>query len=182
MSTDKLRVGIIGAGMIATIAHIPKLRETGRAEVVALARRKPDRLALMQKELNIAEGYTDWREMLDKSRLDAVVIATPHNLHVEPALAALDCGLHVLLEKPATDTIEGALMLVEAARKSDRVFSVAEDVRGMRSWRTIKRALEAGKIGTLRQIQAVCSIDSGNGGSFDELSEPLLAHDGGHRS
>lgn len=172
MTTHKLRDGIIGAGMIAAIAHIPKLHETGCAEVVALARRRPDRLALMQKELNIPEGYTDWREMLDNSKLDAVVIATPDNLHVEPALAALDCGLHVLLEKPATDTIEGAQALVKAARKSDCLFTVAEDVRGMKSWRTIKCALNAGKIGALRQLHCLCQVDLKNGGSFDDVTGP----------
>lgn len=174
MTHDKLRVGIIGAGMIAAIAHIPQLRKTGRAEVVALARRKPDRLALMQKELNIAEGYTDWREMLDKSKLDAVVIATPHNLHVEPALAALDCGLHVLLEKPAADTIEGARTLVKAARKSDRVFTVAENVRGEGRWRTIKRALDTGKIGKLRQVDLVYCYDARTGFTLDDASGELL--------
>ncbi len=117
MSTDKLRVGVIGAGFYATIAHIPALRATGRADVVAVSRRNPDRLALIQKELDIPAGYTDWREMLDKSALDAVVVTTPHNLHVAPALAALDCGLHVLLEKPAADTIEGAQTLAAAVRK-----------------------------------------------------------------
>jgi predicted dehydrogenase len=173
MTTDKLRVGIIGAGFYATVAHIPSLRATGRAEVAAIARRNPDRLALIQRELDIPEGYTDWREMLDKSRLDAVVIATPHNLHVEPALAALDCGLHVLVEKPATDTIEGARALVEAWRKTDRVFTVAEDVRGMRSWRTIKGILDAGHIGAVRQIHAMCAIDLRSGLTLKDVSESM---------
>lgn len=174
MSTDKLRVGVIGAGFYATIAHIPALRATGRADVVAVSRRNPDRLALIQKELDILAGYTDWREMLDKSALDAVVVTTPHNLHVAPALAALDCGLHVLLEKPAADTIEGAQTLAAAVAKSNCVFTVAEDVRGMRSWRTIKRMLDAGNIGTLRQIDAVCYADWRSGVSFDDLTGPLL--------
>lgn len=159
MTQEKLRVGIIGAGLYAAIAHIPMLRETGRAEVVALARRKPDRLALMQKELNIAEGYTDWREMLDKSKLDAVVIATPHNAHVEPALAALDCGLHVLLEKPVADTIEGAQQIAEAAARSGRIVTVGVNSRGLPIWRGIRSAVQAGAIGPLRQINLVLAVD-----------------------
>jgi predicted dehydrogenase len=175
MTTEKLRVGVIGVGLFAIAVHVPMLRSTGRAEVVAVARRRPDRLAMIQKEMNIAEGYTDWREMLDKRKLDAVVIATPHNLHVEPALAALDCGLHVLLEKPAADTIEGAHALVKAARKSDRMFTVAENMRGEGRFRTIKRALDAGAIGALRQINMLFRSDFRNNMSFDDLTGPLRA-------
>jgi predicted dehydrogenase len=69
MSDQKLRVGIIGIGWYATIGLIPKLRDSGRAEIVAIARRSADRLALAQRELNIREAYTDWQELLDKSAL-----------------------------------------------------------------------------------------------------------------
>ena len=156
MTDNKLRVGIIGAGFIAAIAHIPQLRATGRAEVVAIARRDAERLALVQRELAVPEAYTDWREMLDKSRLDAVVVCTPHNLHVEPTLAALERGQHVLLDKPVTDTVEGAQLLVRAAKGSKAVLTVGENVRGMRSWRAVKRAIDAGMVGRLRQISVTC--------------------------
>ena len=171
MTESKLRVGIIGAGFIAAMTHIPELRATGRAEVIAIARRNPERLALVQRELNVPEAYTDWREMLDKSRLDAVVVCTPHNLHVEPTLAALERGYHVLLEKPITDTIEGAQALVRAAEKSQSVVTVGENVRGMRSWRAVKRALETGAIGSLRQINVACCLDGLNGRENLNLSE-----------
>jgi predicted dehydrogenase len=166
-------VGIIGAGLIAALAHIPQLRATGRAEVVAIARRDPGRLALLQRDLSIPEAYLDWREMLDKSQLDAVVVCTPHNAHVEPTLAALGRGQHVLLEKPITDTVEGAQVLVQAAEQSKCVLTVGENVRGMRSWRAVKRTLEGGAIGTLRQINAVCWLDGPNGRKTLNLAQPL---------
>lgn len=72
MSAQTLRIGIIGVGWYAGTALIPKLRATGRAEIVAIARRSADRLAWAQQELNVHEAYTDWREMLEKSALDAV--------------------------------------------------------------------------------------------------------------
>ena len=92
MSDQKLRIGIIGIGWYAGTELIPKLRETGRVEIVAIARRSADRLALAQQELNIREAYIDWREMLEKSALDAVVVCTPPNAHTEPTLAALERG------------------------------------------------------------------------------------------
>jgi hypothetical protein len=69
MSERKLRVGIIGMGQWVAGEHIPNLRATGRAEVVSAARRNPERLALAQRELNIPEVYTDWREMLTRTNL-----------------------------------------------------------------------------------------------------------------
>jgi predicted dehydrogenase len=165
-------VGIIGAGVGAAISHIPHLRATGRAEVVAIARRNPERLALVQRELSVPEAYTDWREMLDKSRLAVVVVCTPHNAHVEPTLAALERGLHVLIEKPVTDTIAGARALVQAAEQSKCVVTVGEDVRGMRSWRGVKRSLVAGTIGTLRQINLTQSLDMFDGRDLN-LAEGL---------
>src|SRR5688500_11222650 len=105
MADRKLRVGIIGIGHFAVSSHVPNLRATGRAEVVAAARRNADRLALAKRDLDIPATYTDWREMLASEVLDAVVVCTPHNQHVEPALAALDRGLHVLLEKPLCTSV-----------------------------------------------------------------------------
>src|SRR5687768_2779234 len=100
MASEKLRVGIIGIGTYAAWYHVPSLRATGRVEVVACARRNPERLALAQQGLQIKHAYTDWRQMLEAVHLDAVVVSTPHNAHVEPTLAALEHGLHVLVDKP----------------------------------------------------------------------------------
>lgn len=105
MSDNKLRIGVIGAGWYAATIHIPRLRATGRTNIVAITRRNPERLALVQRELEVPEAFTDWHEMLDKCELDAVIVCTPHNAHIEPTLAALDRGLHVLLEKPTAHTI-----------------------------------------------------------------------------
>src|SRR5438034_6458493 len=118
MATNKLRVGIIGIGWFAALSHVPNLRKTGQAEVVAICRRNPERLALAKEALNIDEAYTDWREMLNEAALDAVVVSTPHHLHVEPTIAALECGLHVLVEKPIALTSKDAWAMVNAAEKA----------------------------------------------------------------
>ena len=107
-SNDRLRIGIIGIGWYAALRHVPSFRDTGRAEIVAISRRNPDRLALAKQELNVAAAYTDWQQMLEQATLDAVVICTPNNLHAEPAIAALERGLHVLVEKPMALTSQSA--------------------------------------------------------------------------
>ena len=59
MSTEKLRVGVIGTGLIALINHIPKLQGTGKVELVAACRRNAEKLSLLQKAFSIPEAYTD---------------------------------------------------------------------------------------------------------------------------
>jgi UDP-N-acetylglucosamine 3-dehydrogenase len=159
MTAQKLRVGIIGIGSFAVEVHVPELRATGRAEVVAACRRDARLLTLAQQELHIPEVYTDWREMIAHTALDAVVVCTPHNLHREPTLAALERGLHVLLEKPIATTVVDAQAIVAAAHKSGRVVMVGTNARGMPSWRALKRVLAAGQIGTLRQVSARIFFD-----------------------
>src|SRR3712207_1350297 len=119
MAERKLRIGIVGIGWYTATELIPKLLETGRVEIIAISRRSADRLALAQQELNIGEAYTEWREMLEKSALDAVVVCTPPNAHAEPTLAALERGLHVFVEKPIAATSVDAQRMVEAAAKTD---------------------------------------------------------------
>ena len=159
MTAHKLRIGVIGIGWYAGTALVPRMRETGRAEIVAIARRNPDRLAQAQAELQIPAGYTDWRAMLDKTELDAVVVSTPPNAHTEPTLAALERGLHVFVEKPLALTSADAQSLVAAAAKTDRIVMVGYNARGIGSWRTIQRLLSQGAIGTLRQVSVSACMD-----------------------
>lgn len=157
MSNGKLRVGIIGIGVYAVLAHVPELRATGKADVVAIARRDPDRLAMAQEKLHIPEAYTDWREMLARSRLDAVVVCTPHHLHTEPTLAALAQGLHVLVAKPMALTSKDAWSMVNAAQQAQKILMVGYPNRLAGIWQTVKQVVATGAIGQLRQINlATC--------------------------
>src|SRR5258708_18011092 len=123
-STGKLRVGIIGVGLWAVVSHIPDLRKTGRAEVMAIARRNPERLAMAKEAPTVDAAYTDWREMLDRETLDAVIVCTPHNAHLEPTVAALERGLHVLVEKPIALMARDAWAMIQAAERANRVLMV----------------------------------------------------------
>ncbi|MFZ1753837.1 MAG: Gfo/Idh/MocA family oxidoreductase [Caldilineaceae bacterium] len=159
MTDQKLRIGVAGIGWYAGTALIPRMRETGRAEIVAISRRNPDRLAQAQEELKIPAAYTDWREMLDKTELDAVVVSTPPNTHAEPTVAALERGLHVFVEKPIALTPADAQRMEAAAAAAERTLMVGYNARGMGSWRTIARLLSQDAIGTLRQVSVSACMD-----------------------
>lgn len=151
MTYEKLRVGIIGIGMYAAYNHVPQLRATGRAEVVACARRNAARLTMAQEALQIEQGYTDWRRLVDEVALDAVVVSTPHHAHVEPTLAALERGLHVLVDKPMALTSREAWAMVAAAERAQKVLMVS-GARAAGKWQTLKQQIDAGIIGRVQQI------------------------------
>jgi predicted dehydrogenase len=121
MAEQKLRIGVIGVGMFACYFHVPQLRATGRAEIVALCRRNPERLAMASEFLGVERTFTDWRAMLAEAELDAVVISTTHDQHFQPCKAALERGLHVLIDKPLALSSAEAWQLVDIARRKDRV-------------------------------------------------------------
>lgn len=157
MTEKKLRLGIIGIGTWALMSHVPILKKIPRAEIVAICRRSEEALARAQAFLGVPEAYTDWREMLDKSEIDAALVCTPHTAHLEPTLAALDRGLHVLIEKPISLTSEDAWTIVRAAEQSDRILTVAYGPRFTGAWRAAKAAVEEGAIGPIRQINVALS-------------------------
>ena len=154
----KLRIGVIGAGNFVAVRHAPSLAKNERATLTALCRRDHRKLQLLQKKYRVSHGYTDWRQMLDECELDAVLVATPHNLHAEPTIAALERGLHVLVEKPLANQGVDAQAMCAAAEAADRVLMVAYNNRFHSGWRAAKAAIDAGELGTIRQVSQTVSM------------------------
>src|SRR5215831_8378047 len=109
-----VRIGIIGGGKFGEV-HLRTFRQMawdGILEPVALCRLNEAELQKQCAEYHLS-GYTDYREMLAKETLDAVSICTPDHLHREMALAAIDRGLHVLVEKPMDTTSAGCQEIID---------------------------------------------------------------------
>jgi len=110
-----LKVGIIGAGQAGEhhavgFSTVSGVRITGIAD---LAMKRATRVA----ERFDAQPYEDWRHMLDGG-LDILVVALPHNLHVEPAEVAAARGMHLLMEKPIATTMDDARRIVDVCREA----------------------------------------------------------------
>lgn len=146
MVDTPLRIGIIGAGIWSTVAHIPQLRQTGQAEIVAICRRDQAKLDMIQAKFQIAEAYTDWQAMLDRAALDAVVVSTPHHLHTQPTLAALQRGLHVLVEKPMALRSEDAF--IDAVRGKPNWAPASECAYAVALTQAVYRSLAERRIVT----------------------------------
>jgi len=156
----KARIGVIGAGWHAVYRLVPYVRQTMKADVVALCRRNSGRLEAAKQEASVETGYTDWREMLEQEELDAVLVSTPHHVHAEPTIAALERGLHVMVEKPMAISTEDAMSMVAASRKHSRILMVGHNSRCSGLWRTARDRLASGSIGRIRQLSVTYCTDT----------------------
>jgi predicted dehydrogenase len=149
----KLRVGVIGAGFYASLAHIPQLLGTGEVEVTAACRRDAAALAQVADHFGIRGRYTDYRRLLDEAPLDAVVVSSPHALHAEHVRAALERGLPVLTDKPlATATADAeALRRLAAATGCPLLLNVGPPYQP--ATRYIRACLARGDLGPLHLVQ-----------------------------
>ncbi|MDR7418027.1 MAG: Gfo/Idh/MocA family oxidoreductase [Armatimonadota bacterium] len=151
-----LRVAVIGIGVwgqrhAATLVRLGD--QTGLVRLVALADPDEARLSAQAAALRVP-GYRDWREVLTLEALDAVCVCTPDPLHVEVALACLERGLHLLIEKPLATTTADAARIARAARESGRVVTVGHILRVVPQYRAVWEAVRDGKAGELIHLYA----------------------------
>jgi predicted dehydrogenase len=116
---EKVRLGFIGAGWWATANHMPLLAAREDVEMAAVCRLGRRELELVRDRFGFGFATEDYRELLDQP-LDGVVIASPHTLHYVHAKAALERGLHVMVEKPMAVRASEAWELVALAREKGR--------------------------------------------------------------
>jgi predicted dehydrogenase len=144
-----LRIGLIGAGNIATLGHIPGLHRTGDARVVALCDRDLARASAVATRFRIGGVYDDPRRMLREVPLDAVTVATPPSAHAPAVLAALRAGLHVLCEKPLATGLADAERMVAAADRAGVILAMNMQFRMLRETMALRAAVEQGYLGSV---------------------------------
>src|SRR3990172_710618 len=123
---DRINVGVIGVGGRGrgVARDYRKIaQKTGQCQIVAVCDTWQKRVTLNKQEFQ-CDGTLDYREILGRSDVDAVVIATPDQWHARIALEAMDRGKDVYLEKPMTHTIEEARQLAASVRETKRVLQV----------------------------------------------------------
>ena len=147
---NPLRIGLIGAGGAARGIHIPGFRRCPGVEWVAVS--DPDPLAA--GSTGIAGYHADWHDLVARSDMDAVVIATPNYLHHEIALAAIVEGKHVLCEKPLALHLAGAREMLEAAEAAGVVHMAAFTYQFAPAIRYLKHLVDTGELGRIRTVRA----------------------------
>ena len=152
-SDRKLRIGIIGTGGIAG-SHIASYKKQPDVEVVAGADLIPGKAEKFFKDNEVeAKAFTDYKEMIDTMNLDAVSVCTYNRTHAECTIYALEHGLPVLLEKPMTVTLEEAVAIREAEKKSGKIVSVGFQPRFDANMQMIKNIVQSGELGRIYYVQ-----------------------------
>ena len=139
--------GIIGTGMISRF-HARALAEVKGARLVACFDSVPDRAEAFATEAH-CKAYSNLAQMLADPRVDAVTVATPSGAHMEPAVAAARAGKHVIIEKPLEVTLKRCDKIIEECEKAGVKLSTLFQSRYHESSLTMKKAVDAGRFGTL---------------------------------
>jgi len=152
--TQRLRVGVIGCGLIAQVMHLHYLRELSDLyEIAAVCDLSPELLEAVAHEYGEPAQYAAWQELVAHP-LDAVFVLTSGS-HAPAAIAAARAGRHVLVEKPIARTLAEADQMIETARARGRVLMVAENFHYMPAFRRVRALVAAGRLGDLRDLLLV---------------------------
>ncbi len=144
------RVAVIGVGSMGK-NHARVYNELPEAELVAVSDANPAVAQAIGAQFGTAH-FTDYRELLAQVKPEAVTIAVPTAMHEEVALAALEAGADVLVEKPIAATLEEGQRIIERARELNRKLMVGHIVRFNPALQALKQKLQAGELGRIFQI------------------------------
>lgn len=176
MSRRELGFGFIGAGAIAHF-HARAVAAAQGGRLVGVVSRRRATAEAFAKEHSIAFAGDDLGELLRQPGLDAVCITTPSALHLEPALAAIRAGKHLMIEKPLDHTVEGTdRILREAEQAGVRVGSIFQARFGDAA-RQLKAAIDAGRFG--RMVLASCYVKWNRTTEYYTGWKGRLSEDGG---
>ncbi len=150
-ANDKISIGVIGTGsrglgLIKSLLDVPQFQIEACCDIL------PFRLDEAMEHAQSASRHKDYREVLDRQDLDAVIIATPLYLHHEMATAAMEADKHIYLEKTMTFHIDEALDLVDKCKDYPRIFQVGHQYRATPLYFQIAEIIRAGYIGQVTSI------------------------------
>lgn len=137
---------MIGCGKIG-LMHARAMKNVPQAELVAIQSRTGEKVANAAQQLGVA-AYTDIAEMIEKEKVDMVLISTPHPAHAENTLTALQRGAHVLVEKPLAVSLADCDAMIAAADGSGLQLGMISQRRFYPACMRIKQSIDAGKLGT----------------------------------
>lgn len=142
-----VRFGLIGSGAIAA-AHMDSLQKIEETQLVAVWSRRYENAKRVAAEQG-CEAEESWEALVQRDDIDAVTICTPSGFHLEPALAAIEAGKHVIIEKPLEITVERCNQIIEAAdRKGVKLGGIFQS-RFTPANQELYKAVQEGRFGRL---------------------------------
>lgn len=147
-----LKVGILGAGFMGG-THARAFAKQPQVQIVGISSQSADKAARLAAEVG-AQPFTDAMALATRPEIDAISITLPTHLHQDYAVAALNAGKHVLVEKPMALTIDECDTMIEAARKNNRTLMVAHVLRFWPEYVALADFLQAGQLGRPLSVTA----------------------------
>ncbi|MDE0891554.1 MAG: Gfo/Idh/MocA family oxidoreductase [Planctomycetota bacterium] len=159
-SWEKLNVGFVGVANRAS----SNVNGVAGENVVAVCDIDENYLASVAKRFPKAKVYHDYREMLDKEKLDAAVISTADHNHAPATMRALERGMHVYCEKPLSHTVEEARAVAELAAKKGVATQMGTQIHAGGNYRRVVELIQGGAIGAVKEVHVACGKGWGGNG------------------
>jgi predicted dehydrogenase len=152
---DKVRVGVIGCGVIGKGGHIRRYLNNPNAQVVAVCDVREERAKEAAEIAGGAAVYTDYNELFKRADVQAISVCTPHPVHAEVVIAAANAHKAILCEKPMCVSVKQADAMIEAVKRNKVKFQLGYQTHFTAGMQTSKRLIEEGYLGKLHQISSV---------------------------
>ncbi len=157
---ERLRCGVIGTGARGLL-QLNSLLHCTQATAVAIAESNPRRAKEAADRYRLSRSYTRYQDLLDQPDIDAVLVAVPNDQHMQIAVDALLARKHVLLEPPLALNVKEAARVIEAARKTKRVFMVSQGLRLNRETQMARQVIENGELGDIYHARCFWVLRAG---------------------
>jgi predicted dehydrogenase len=131
----------------------PALYGVEGSELVAVMRRTREKAEDFAKRHNVPKFYDDMVALLADDEIDSIYVATPNNTHLEPVLAAVDAGKHILVEKPMARDTDACQKMIDACEQAGRVLAVAYYRRCYPTILRAKELIDRGQLGSVKTLQ-----------------------------
>jgi predicted dehydrogenase len=152
-AAERLKVGVIGGGAIAQVAHLPVLKKMRSVEVRAICDIDQPKARALADRFGIKDAFDDIEELLRFETLDAVVICSPTHLHESHIQAALSANLHVLVEKPLAMSATSAQRIIKSLEKHNRVVMVGMNHRYRPDVQIVRSFVQSGELGAIESVR-----------------------------
>jgi predicted dehydrogenase len=176
--TTPLRIGVIGAGAIATYGHIPGFQKITGVQVAAICDANLERAQAVAERFGIPAACANYRDIVANTDIDAISIGVPNVFHAPVAIAGLEAGKHVLCEKPLATTVADGRAMVAAAERAGRVLAVNLNNRLRADAMLLRASVADGRLGRIGYASARMLRHSGIPGFGSWFTQRELAGGG----
>ncbi|MCZ6874954.1 MAG: Gfo/Idh/MocA family oxidoreductase [bacterium] len=159
MSTESVKIGIVGAGNNTRVRHIPGLQAIEGVEIVSVCNRSRESSQRVADTFGIPTVYDDWRELMAADDTNAILIGTWPYMHHDMTCSALDAGKHVMCEaRMAMNAAEAHAMLAKSQEHPNLIAQIVPSPLTFGADRTIKQLLDTGYVGDLSMVKVVGAV------------------------